>query len=135
VEQVAREPKEAVVVHGDIPSDLSHPVLVRVGRQARDVDLSCRHVHEEADVVRHKPALRPDLGGKEVCRGEDVDARAKELLPGRGGLSLRRRREAVALEDVRGGLVAHGVLKSMQRADDPVVRLKIRTRLFENPFL
>ena len=82
---------------------LSHPLLVRVRRDASDVDASGRQVHEEQNVVRHQSALSPHLRGGEICRRDDVHVGADELPPGGGLLSLRGRRYAPAFQNVTDG--------------------------------
>ena len=65
--------------------------------------------HEKQHVVRHQPTQRPDFGGEEVGRHEDVKMGAEELLP-RGRLPpLRCWWESMALEDIPHSLVADGV--------------------------
>jgi hypothetical protein len=73
-------------------------------------------VDEEQHVVRHQPSQRPDLGGEEVGRHEDVHVRADELCPRGRSLALWRWGEAVALEDVAHRLVTDSVAKVGQGA-------------------
>src|SRR5229473_7244959 len=76
---------------------------------------------EKEDVIRHEPTQRPDLGGKEVGRHEDVHVRADKLFPRRGGLALWRWRNAMTLEDVAHGLVADRIAQVGQSSHDAVV--------------
>ena len=57
-------------------------------RDARHMDLPTAQMQEKQDVIRHEPTQRPDLGGEEVGRDEDVEMRVDKLLSCRGGLSL-----------------------------------------------
>src|SRR5262245_50498295 len=46
---------------------------------------------------------------------------ANEILPSSGRLPLWRRREAMALEDVADGLVAHGISEVGQCPHNPII--------------
>jgi hypothetical protein len=48
---VAEKPQ---IDHGDIPRHWDHPLLARMGRKARNVDLPGSDLHEEEDVIRHQ---------------------------------------------------------------------------------
>src|SRR6266850_4450501 len=73
------------------------------------------------DGIRHEPTQRPDLGGQEVGRHEDIHVRADTLFPRRGGRALWGWREAMAFQDVAHSLVTDSVPEIGQSADDPVV--------------
>ena len=86
---------------------MSHPLFVRMRRDAGDVDSTGSQVHEEQNVVRHQPALSPHLRGEEICRREHVHVRADELPPRRGLTTLWCERNAVAFQNVTDGLIGH----------------------------
>src|SRR5262249_52478246 len=86
-----------------------------------DMDLPAAKVDEKEHVVRHQPTQGPDLGRKEVGGDQHVHVRTDALLPCGGRLTLWRRWEARALEDMAHSLIADGVAKVGQGADDPVI--------------
>src|SRR5438445_3727026 len=92
-----------------------------VGLHASHMDLSTPKMHEKQDVVRYQPAQRPDLGGEEVGRHEDVQMRADELFPRGGALALWRWRETMTLENVAHRLGTDGVAQVRQGPDDAVI--------------
>jgi hypothetical protein len=47
VQKIATVSKEAASVHGRVPGDLLHPLLVRVEGDARDVDLAALKMNKE----------------------------------------------------------------------------------------
>jgi hypothetical protein len=112
---------EAPLLHGHVTGHLHHPCLIGMRRDARHMDLPTAQVQEKQDVIRHEPPERPDLGGEEVGRHEDVEMRADELLPCRGGLTLGGGWKAMALQDVAYRLGTDGVPEVGQGADDPVI--------------
>src|SRR5215813_12061185 len=69
----------------------------------------------------HEPTQRPDLGSEEVGRHEDIEMRADELLPCRGGLTLGGGWNTVALQDVTDGLSTDRQAQVGEGADDPIV--------------
>jgi hypothetical protein len=71
---------------------------------ASHLDLPTAQMQEKQDERRHEPTQRPDLGGEEVGRHEDIHVRADELLPCGRCLALRRWSETVVLQDVTHGL-------------------------------
>ena len=54
VNQVMPVADKSQIDHGDIPRHLDHPLLLRVGRKARNVDFPGSDLHEEEDVIRHQ---------------------------------------------------------------------------------
>ena len=105
--EVSAGGQKADIGHGHVAVYLTHPLFVRMRRDAGDVDAPGREVHEEQNVVRHQPTLSPHLRGEEVRRCKDVHMRADELRSGGGLLSLRGRRYAVTSQNVADGLVTH----------------------------
>ena len=117
VDKISARGQKADIGHGHVAGYLNHPLFVRMGCDARNVDASRSQVDEE----RRQPTLSPHLRGEEVRRCEDVCMRADELLPGRGPLSLRSRWYAVAPQNVPHRLVAHLVTEVRQGTGDSVV--------------
>src|SRR5712691_3074664 len=92
-----------------------------MGRHARDIDLPTTKMDEKQDVVCYQPAQRPDLGGEEVGRHEDVQMRADKLLPGGGRLPLRCWGKVMALQDVADALVTDRIAQVCQSPHDAVI--------------
>jgi hypothetical protein len=71
---------------------------------------------------RQDPCPRvQDLLVREIGRHEDVHVHADELFPRDGGLALRRRRDALALDNVPHSLVAEGVSEIGQGAHNTII--------------
>src|SRR5712691_241143 len=121
MDEVLPRSQEAPLFHGDIAGDLHHPGLIGMRCHPRDMHFPCAEPDKEQDVIRHQPTQRPDLGGEEVGRDEDVEMRADELLPRRGGLALWRRGETMTLQDVAHGLITDGVAQIGQCPHNAIV--------------
>src|SRR6266446_3852725 len=109
MDQVLPGRQEAPLLHGHIASHLHRPCCIGMRRHPGDMHFPCTKSDKEQDVICYEPTQRPDLGREEVRRDEHVQMRADELLPRRGGLTLWRRWEAMALEDIADRLVANSV--------------------------
>src|SRR5215475_13419125 len=120
MDQVLAGGKEAPFFHGHVVGHLDHPRLIGMRCEAGHVDLPARKVDKKQHVRRYQAGLGPDLGSEEVSGHEDIQVRADELFPRRGGLTLWCWREAMALEDVANSLVTDGIPEVGECADDPV---------------
>ena len=107
--------------HREVPRDLGHPAFVREGGYSRDLDPTRRHLDDKHDGIRHQAARRPHLGREEIRRRQYLLVGANEVLPRRGVLARRRRRNAVAFQDVADGLVAHRIAEVGEGPGDAVV--------------
>ncbi len=112
---------EAGVGHRDVACNLIHPLLSRVCRHARDVDLPASDVNEEQDVVGDGSKQRPDFLGEKIAPEQNVFVRRDEVGPGRSLFPLGGRRLAVFLEDVTHRRVGDFVTQFFKRADDSVI--------------
>jgi len=92
-------------LHRRVPSDLLHPVRVRVPRNAAQRYPSTADLHEEQHVVGDESSPRQNFDGEEVCAGENVHVRPDEFLPGGRASSLRRRCDLVSPQDVADSLI------------------------------
>ena len=55
--EVSAQGQKADICHGHVASHLSHPLFVRMRRDAGDVHSTGSQVYEEQNLVRHQPAL------------------------------------------------------------------------------
>src|SRR5439155_9007447 len=83
--------------------------------------LTAAQMDEKQHVMRYELTQRPHLGGKEVSRDQNVEMRADEFLPRRGGHTLWSCWEAMPFQDVTHGLVTDRIAQIGQGADDPVI--------------
>src|SRR6266851_98860 len=121
MDEVLPGSQEAPFVHRDVPRHLHHPRLIGMRCHARDMDLTAAQMDEKEHVIGHQPTPCPHLGGEEVGGYQHLHVRADKLLPRRGGLTLWRRWEAMALEDIADRLVADGVPKVGEGVDNAVI--------------
>ena len=120
-DQVPHVQQESVSRISDVSGDLLDPLPVRVRRNACDVHASCRQRDEEQDVVADQAARRPHLNREQVGRGNALPVRLQERAPWHSLAALRRRLNAVFLQDVGDRPAANLVAKIGQRAPDPSV--------------
>jgi hypothetical protein len=85
------------------------------------MDLSGVKLDKEEDIVGHQSTPRPDLGGEKVGGHQHVHVRADKFLPRSRLLARWRWWDAMPLENVPHGLVADGIPKMGQGADDTVI--------------
>ncbi|HEX4124043.1 MAG TPA: hypothetical protein VHY37_04890 [Tepidisphaeraceae bacterium] len=86
--------------HGEIASDLAHPGVGEIGRDAAEVDLARLDVDEDQDVMRDQAEGGPDFGTEEVGGEQAFGMRFDELGPACRVLPPGRRVDAVFFEDV-----------------------------------
>jgi hypothetical protein len=67
--------------HAHVPSSLSHPSVVGIGRYAGDVNATCVQVDEKQHVVRDRPSQSPDSLGEEVRCPNSFDVPFDEVVP------------------------------------------------------
>ena len=70
------------------------------GRAAAKVNPASGHFHDEQQVERDQTTFRPDFDGREVDRPQHVRKGFEKRGPGCLALALRRRIDAVFLEDI-----------------------------------
>ncbi len=85
------------------------------------VHLPTPNLEEKQNVLGHQPTRRPNLGGKEICRDQEVPVGAKTLAPRRRLFSLRCRGEVMPLQDSADRLVAHRIPHILQSPDNAVI--------------
>ena len=107
--------------HPEVPRDVGHPAFVREGGYSRDLNPTRRPMDDQHDGIRHQAARRPHLGREEIRRRQYLLVGANAVLPRRGVLARRRRRNAVACQDVADGLVAHRIAEVGEGPGDAVV--------------
>jgi hypothetical protein len=93
------------------------PVLVRMWRDAGDMDLPAVDPDEERYVVCRQPTPSPDPRGEEVRGHQHIRVGTNGLLPDRGLLALGDWWNALPLQDVPQGSAAgcEWVLKGLSR--------------------
>jgi hypothetical protein len=82
---------KTVIGHGDVAGDLLHPLLVWIGSDAGDLNLSAADVDEKPDIICNDAVKRPDFLGEEIAGDQDILVRGDEVLPTRAFLTLRCR--------------------------------------------
>lgn len=121
MQEISTIPQRAAIVRGRVPGDLLHPSLIRMNGDPGDVHSPALEMDEEQHVVGHQPAQRQHLGGEEVGSRQQRQVRPDEGGPRRRALAFRRRRQAVALQDIANRLIRNLVPEIGQRPRDPVV--------------
>jgi hypothetical protein len=94
---------------------------MKPGCHAHEMERIMTEGEQREEGKDHQPPPRPHLTGEEVGRDEDVHMETNELLPGRGLLPLRGGWDAVALEHIADGLVAHPISKIVQGPHNPII--------------
>jgi hypothetical protein len=113
--------KEAIFHVGQVPGDLLHPRSIWVGCATGEVNAPGSQLHDEEEIERHQPALRPHLDCCEVNRRQDVPMGFEKGGPRCLSLAVRRRLDAMLFEDIAHGLVRNLVSQVGQRPLDTVV--------------
>src|SRR3989475_4849280 len=121
MDQILPWRQKTPLLHRHVTSHLYHPCFIGMRRDTSHRNLTTAQMQEKQDIIGHEPAQGPDLSGEEVRRHEDVHVRADKLLPRRGRLALRGRRDAMALEDVAHRLRTDRHAQIGEGADDPVI--------------
>ena len=106
---------------GQIPPDLLHPCLVRIGRAADKVYAARGQVHCEEQVECDQSLLRPDLDRSEVNGTQHIPMGTEECLPGCLPAALRSRLDPMSLQDVADGCVRDDVPQVGQSTLDAIV--------------
>src|SRR5215471_8168596 len=111
VQQIANlgQTQPPLCLQGRIPCHLLHPALLRLIRDACDGHPSGLQMEKEEYIVGHQPSPRQHLYGEEIRSRQYGHVTANELAPGCGAFPLRRRRDALAAQDVANRLIAHRV--------------------------
>ena len=89
-----------------IACDLGHPVIVGMGRDARDLYGTAGDVDEKQDVVGDQSSGRADLGGEEIVRCHTVLMSFEKRRPGSAFAALRGRVDAMLSENIGDGAAA-----------------------------
>src|SRR5262249_59631578 len=98
MDEVLPGSEEAPLLHRDIARHLDHPCFVRMRGYPSHMHLPTAQVDEKQHGICYEPPQRPDLGGEEVRRHEDVEMGADACLPRGGGPPLWSRRDPMALD-------------------------------------
>jgi len=83
-----------------ISSNLTHPQAIRRTRDSGDLNASCRKVNKEQHHESLQPSTSPHFHGEEIRSHDQLPMPAQKLLPGRLPSSLRRRLDAVSLQNL-----------------------------------
>ena len=78
-------------VHGHVPRDLLHPLLIGENGDPGDQYPAALEVDEEQHVVGHPPAQRQHFGSEEVGARQQIQVRTNEVGSCGRALSLRHR--------------------------------------------
>jgi hypothetical protein len=97
--------QESPGLTGCVAGHLLHPCLIRMARDPCQSDTATLQMNEEQDVIRHQATPCEDLDGEEIDASQHRHMRLNKLLPRRGLAPFRRRRNAVALQNIPHGLV------------------------------
>src|SRR5215831_12104196 len=111
VQQIANlgQTQPPLCFQGRIPCHLLHPALLRLIRDACDGHPSGLQMEKEEYIIGHQPTPCQHLYGEEIRSRQHGHVTANELAPGCGAFPLRRRRDALAAQDVADRLIAHCV--------------------------
>ena len=97
MQKIATVSKGAAALHGRVPGDLLHPLLVRMIGDPGNVNPAALEMDKEEHVVGHQASPREDLHREEVRACQQREVSSNEFCPGCRPLALRRRRYAVTL--------------------------------------
>src|SRR5262249_57978249 len=97
--------QKSPLFQGRIPSDLSHPLFIRMRRHPCQADLAALQMDEEQNIVGDQTLQSDNFNGEEVRPGQNVQMSADEVFPPGGVLSLGCRKDVVATQDIADGLV------------------------------
>ena len=95
MQKIATVSKGAAALHGRVPGDLLHPLLVRMIGDPGNVNPAALEMDKEEDVVSHQASPREDLHREEVGACQQREVSSNEFCPGCRPLALRGRRYAV----------------------------------------
>ena len=80
-EQVAGFVQKPIDRIGEIPGHLFHPCFLRIGGTTGEVNPTTGDLHDEQQVERYQPALRPHLDRREIDGRQDVPVRLEKGRP------------------------------------------------------
>src|SRR5215472_4997349 len=101
--------QESPCLSGRIPCHLLHPRLVWVPRNPSQTDAAALQMNEKQNVVGHQATPSEDFYCEEVDPSQHGQMRFNEFPPRRVLAAFRRRRDAMALQDVSHSLIRHGI--------------------------
>ena len=104
MQNIATVSKKASSIHGHVPSDLLHPLLVQVEGDARDGDLAAIKMNKEQHGVGHQSSDVRTSTVKKVGRCWHREVDANEFCPGRVAV-LRSRWNIVTAQHIADGLI------------------------------
>ena len=121
MQEIATISQRAAIVHGYISGDLLHPRLIGMNGEPGDIHPAALEMDEEQHVVGHQSAQRQHLCGEEVGPCQQRQMGPNERCPCAGALSLRRRRQTVASQDIADRLIGNVVAQIGQRPRNPII--------------
>src|SRR5262245_23504708 len=104
-----------------IAGDLHHPLFCWMPRDACQGDTSGLQMQEEQNVVSNQSPPSQHFNREKVGARQHIHVTADELHPSSFLTSFRRRRIAVASQDVADGSIGNTMAEVGQSADDAVV--------------
>ena len=87
--------EQPVLTVGQVPCDLRHPYVVRIGRTAGEMNSACFPFDHEQQIECNETAFRPDFDGDEIDRRQHVPVCLQERDTRGLLLPIRRWRDAV----------------------------------------
>jgi hypothetical protein len=121
VDHIAHAFEEPVDRVGEIARDLPHPCAVRLAHDASDVNAARLDVDDEQDMVADETCQSEDLDGEEIHGSDRTQMSLDEGLPRHPLGPLRRRLQAVLVEDALDGVPINGVAEIAERVTQPRV--------------
>jgi hypothetical protein len=105
MKQVPAIGQKAPLLHRYVPTDLFHPLFIRMRGHSGQADLATLQMNEEKDIVGDQSLECDNFDSEEVGPGQNIQMSADEVFPTGGVLSLVCRKDVVATEDITDRLV------------------------------
>jgi hypothetical protein len=100
MDQVALALQNSIDGIRKISADLVHPQAIGPTRDSGDFDPSCRKFYKEQHDETLQPSSGPHFHGEEIRSHDQLPMPAQKLLPGRLPAPLRRRFDAMPLQNL-----------------------------------
>ena len=100
MDEISAALEESPLVQGHVSGDLLHPGFIRMVRDPGDLNASAVEKDKEQHVVGDQPTQCQYLHRKKVSARKNRPMGADEIGPRGRSFALRRRRNAVALQNI-----------------------------------
>src|SRR5579872_2353703 len=121
MQQISAVSQNASLLHGDIASDLIHPLPVWMTSNAGPTNPSTLQMNEEQHIIRFQSLEREHFRGEEIRSHHHCHVGTDEVSPACALLSFRRRWNIMSLADVGDRLIRNLVAEICHRAHNPVI--------------